>query len=185
MYSPPRSRRSSSSPRCTSTTPRPCCPCTTASPSSRTSPRRSAARAKQSWSSFALVLPASRIAFSGRGTPPSPSARVPVTGVPGPTERDPPLWSRNVMPLYVIEHGIPDGLGLAPTQAGQAASTVIGNNARLGVTWLHSYVTPDKKRTFFIYDSPTPEAVRKAAERNKLPVGRITEVRVLDPYFHK
>ena len=31
---------------------------------------------------------------------------------------------------------------------------------------------------------PTPEAIRKAAERNSLPVERITEVRVLDPYFH-
>ena len=28
------------------------------------------------------------------------------------------------------------------------------------------------------------EAIRKAAERNKLPVERITEVRLLDPYFH-
>jgi hypothetical protein len=89
------------------------------------------------------------------------------------------------MPLYVIERTIPDGLGLTPTQQGrQAATTVIGNNTQLGVTWLHSYVTPDKKRTFCIYDSPTPEAIRKAAERNRLPVERITEVRVLDPYFH-
>ena len=90
------------------------------------------------------------------------------------------------MPLYVIERSIPEGLGLAPTQQGRQATTttVIGNNSQLGVTWLHSYVTPDKKRTFCIYDSPTPEAIRKAAERNSLPVERITEVRVLDPYFH-
>ena len=89
------------------------------------------------------------------------------------------------MPLYVIERSIPDGLGLAPTQQGrQAASAVIGNNTQLGVTWLHSYVTPDKKRTFCIYDSPTAKAIREAAERNSLPVERITEVRVLDPYFH-
>jgi hypothetical protein len=89
------------------------------------------------------------------------------------------------MPLYVIERSIPQGLALAPTHPGRrAASTVIDNNAELGVTWLHSYVTPDKKRTFCIYDSPTPEALRRAAERNSLPVERITEVRVLDPYFH-
>ena len=58
------------------------------------------------------------------------------------------------MPLYVIERSIPEGLGLAPTQQGrQAASSVIGNNSQLGVTWLHSYVTPDKKRTLHLRQS--------------------------------
>jgi hypothetical protein len=52
------------------------------------------------------------------------------------------------------------------------------------VTWIHSYVTTDKKHTFCIYDGPSPEAIRKTAEKNGLPVDRITEVRVLDPYFH-
>src|SRR5689334_8751724 len=91
--------------------------------------------------------------------------------------------SSAAMPLYVIERSIPEGLALRPTQQGGRATTaVIDNNAEFGVTWLHSYVTPDKKRTFCIYDSPTPEAIREAAERNSLPVERITEVRVLDPY---
>ena len=52
------------------------------------------------------------------------------------------------------------------------------------LTWVHSYVSMDKKNTFCIYDGPSPEAIRKVAERNGLPVERITEVRVLDPYFH-
>jgi len=38
--------------------------------------------------------------------------------------------------------------------------------------------------SFCVYDAPSPEAIRRAAARNGLPVGRITEVRVLDPYFH-
>jgi len=89
------------------------------------------------------------------------------------------------MPRYLIERQFPNGLGLAPDQQGrQAAADVIANNAREGVTWVQSYVTPDKKRTFCIYDAPSPEAVRQAASRNGLPVERITEVRVLDPYFH-
>jgi hypothetical protein len=29
-----------------------------------------------------------------------------------------------------------------------------------------------------------PEAIGKTATRNELPVDRITQVRVLDPYFH-
>jgi len=89
------------------------------------------------------------------------------------------------MPRYVIERNFPDGLGLAPDEKGRhVAETVIRNNAKQEVNWLHSYVTLDKKRIFCIYDGPSPEAIRKVAERNGLPVDRITEVRVLDPYFH-
>jgi hypothetical protein len=62
---------------------------------------------------------------------------------------------------------------------------VVDGNAAEGVTWVHSYVTGDKGRTFCVYDGPSPEAIRGAAERNGLPVDRITEVRVLDPYFHR
>lgn len=89
------------------------------------------------------------------------------------------------MPRYMIERTFPDGLGLSPSQQGrQVADKVIGHNADQGVMWIHSYVTHDKKQTYCIYDGPSPEAIRKVAERNGLPLDRITEVRVLDPYFH-
>jgi hypothetical protein len=60
----------------------------------------------------------------------------------------------------------------------------VGRNADLGVTWLHSYVSDDKARTFCVYDAPDPESIRTAAERNGLPVDQITRVSVLDPYFY-
>jgi hypothetical protein len=63
--------------------------------------------------------------------------------------------------------------------------TVVANNAEDLVTWVHSYVTQDKSKTFCIYDGPSPEAIRRAAGRNNLPVDNITEVSVLDPYFYK
>ena len=62
---------------------------------------------------------------------------------------------------------------------------MVDNNLEENVTWVHSYVTEDKQRTFCIYDAPSPEAIRKAAQRNSLPVDRITQVSVLDPYFYK
>ncbi len=87
------------------------------------------------------------------------------------------------MPRYLIERHFPDGLAIPMNAEGQAAVCgVIANNADQGVTWVHSYVTPDRKDTFCIYDAPTPEAIRKVADRNGLPVGRISEVSVLDPY---
>lgn len=89
------------------------------------------------------------------------------------------------MTRYLVERNFPDGLGIAPNQQGnQTAASVIANNAEQSVTWIHSYVTPDKKTTFCIYDAPSPEAIRKVASKNGLPITRITEVRVLDPYFH-
>jgi hypothetical protein len=90
------------------------------------------------------------------------------------------------MSRYLIEREFPDGLKIPPDESGASVCrTVIDNNAEDGVTWVHSYVTPDCKHTFCIYDGPSPEAVRRAAARNKLPISRITEVRVLDPYFYR
>lgn len=90
------------------------------------------------------------------------------------------------MPRYLVERSFPDGLSIPMNDDGRkAVAGVVSNNAESGVTWIHSYVTPDRKQTFCIYDAPAPETVRKVAERNGLPVGRITEVNVLDPYFYR
>ena len=59
----------------------------------------------------------------------------------------------------------------------------VQNNATERVAWVHSYVTSDRRKTFCIYDGPTPGAIRSVATANGLPVDRISEVRVLDPYF--
>jgi hypothetical protein len=89
------------------------------------------------------------------------------------------------MPRYMVERTFDDGLALPPNAQGASAClNVIGNNTEDDVTWVHSYVTLDKRKTFCIYDAPTPEAIRRAAGRNQLPVDAITEVRVLDPYFN-
>lgn len=90
------------------------------------------------------------------------------------------------MPRYLIERSFPDGLSIPMNDEGKKAiAGVVANNADLGVTWVHSYVTPDRKSTFCIYDATTPESIRKVADRNGLPVHRITEVNVLDPYFYQ
>src|SRR5688572_9486232 len=78
-----------------------------------------------------------------------------------------------LMPRYIVERTFPDGLTIPLNDAGNnLCRTVDGRNAELGVHWLHSYVSPDKKKTFCVYDGPSPEAVRQAASRNALPVDR-------------
>lgn len=90
------------------------------------------------------------------------------------------------MARYVVERTFPDGLVIPMGAEGaEVCRTVIGNNAVDGVTWVHSYVTSDKRKLFDIYDAPSAEAIRAAARRNNLPVDTITQVSVLDPYFYQ
>jgi hypothetical protein len=90
------------------------------------------------------------------------------------------------MPRYLVERTFPEGLQIPVTEEGAAACLgVVGTNTDVGVTWVHSYVGKDKTQSFCIYDGPHPEAIRRAAERNGLPVDRITQVSVLDPYFYR
>jgi uncharacterized protein DUF4242 len=90
------------------------------------------------------------------------------------------------MPRYLVVRNFDDGLTI-PLDAGGATAclAVVGQNAQEGVTWVHSYVTPDTRTTYCIYDGPDPEAIRRAATRNGLPVDTVTEVQVLDPYFYR
>jgi hypothetical protein len=86
----------------------------------------------------------------------------------------------------MVERLFSDGVHIPVTSEGAATCLgVVDRNAELDVTWLHSYVSEDKSKTFCVYDGPSPEAIREAAERNGLPVERLTAVRVLDPYFYR
>jgi Nickel responsive protein SCO4226-like len=89
------------------------------------------------------------------------------------------------MPRYVVERTFADGLHVPTDAAGaQLCLGIADRNADEGVTWIHSYVSDDGTKTFCVYDAPTPEAIRKTAARNELPVDHITQIRVLDPYFY-
>lgn len=89
------------------------------------------------------------------------------------------------MPRYVVQRTFPDGLHIPVENGGaELCRGVVERNAEEGVTWISSLVSEDKTRTFCIYDAPSPEAIRKTAARNELPVDEITRVSVLDPYFY-
>lgn len=103
-----------------------------------------------------------------------------MTGAVSPGEED------TGVPRYIVERNFADGLLIPTTEEGATMClNVVTNNADDGVTWVHSYVSDDKRKTFCVYDGPNPEAIRRAAERNGLPVDRITRVSVLDPYFYR
>ena len=89
------------------------------------------------------------------------------------------------MPRYVVERTFPDGLHIPMDAHGaDLCRAIVECNADEGVTWLHSYVRDGGRRSFCIYDAPSPEAIRRAACVNALPVEHISEVRILTPYFY-
>jgi len=89
------------------------------------------------------------------------------------------------MPRYIVERHFPACLVVPINPEGATALlNIVSVNGEEGVTWVHSYVSADKSKTFCIYDGPSADAIRQVARRNDLPVGAITEVSVLDPYFY-
>lgn len=90
------------------------------------------------------------------------------------------------MPRYVVQRCFPEGLQIPKGNDGvELCRQVVERNAVDGVTWVSSYVSEDRTRTFCVYDAPTPEAIRRTAAANDLPVEEITRVSVLDPYFYE
>jgi hypothetical protein len=91
------------------------------------------------------------------------------------------------MPRYLVERTFQLDFNIPGPGASEHDQLLfIENNAIVGVVWIYSFVSPDRKKSYCIYDAPTPEALRQAAIRNRLPVDRITEVRLLEinPHDH-
>lgn len=89
------------------------------------------------------------------------------------------------MPRYIIERTFSDGLEIPTSEHGaKTCLAVVENNAEERVTWVTSYVSSDKTKTYCVYDGPDADSICRAAAANGLPVDAINEVRVLDPYFY-
>ncbi|WP_253866847.1 DUF4242 domain-containing protein [Mycobacterium asiaticum] len=49
-------------------------------------------------------------------------------------------------------------------------------NAEEGVRWLYSFLSADKRKTYCLYEAPSPEAIKSAAARAGLPADVVVEV---------
>ena len=64
------------------------------------------------------------------------------------------------MPRYVVERDFPEGLNVPVDEAGaRACLAVVDSNMSEQVTWLLSGVSLDKRKSFCVYDAPSPEAL--------------------------
>ena len=85
------------------------------------------------------------------------------------------------MPRYLVDRAF-HGRWDAGTDVEDFCRQILERNHDGEATWLHSYVSDDRRRLVCIYEAPSPEAIRRSAARNGLPVESITSVRILVPH---
>ncbi len=76
------------------------------------------------------------------------------------------------MPLYIIERNFAEKLDLSDEDV-VAVSKINGD---LGVNWLFSFLSADKRKSYCLYESKDPESIREAARRANIPADVIVEV---------
>ncbi len=76
------------------------------------------------------------------------------------------------MPIFMVERNY--AAELEPSL--EAADGINRINDEEGVRWLYSFLSADKRKTYCLYEAPSPDAIRAAAVRAGLPADVIVEV---------
>lgn len=76
------------------------------------------------------------------------------------------------MPIFMVERRYADEL----EANAELADGINRINEEEGVRWLYSFLSADKRKTYCLYEAPSPGAIRRAAERAGLPADVIVEV---------
>ena len=81
------------------------------------------------------------------------------------------------MPLFLIERNFAAQLAVR----GSEAEAIRRVNDEVGVEWLFSFLSANKKKTYCLYESPSVEAIREAARRLNIPADVVIEVSQVRP----
>jgi len=76
------------------------------------------------------------------------------------------------MPLFVIERRFADQLDMTSDEV----DLLEESNADEGVSWLFSFLSADRYRTYCLYEAPSRDAIVAAAARAGIPADVVTEV---------
>jgi hypothetical protein len=76
------------------------------------------------------------------------------------------------MALFMIERTFADQLDLTSDDV----ELIEEINADEGVRWLFSFLSADRRRTYCLYEAPSPEAILAAARQANIPADEIVEV---------
>ncbi|ORW95480.1 MULTISPECIES: DUF4242 domain-containing protein [unclassified Mycobacterium] len=77
------------------------------------------------------------------------------------------------MPIFMVERNFAEDM--EPSL--EVADGINRINDLEGVRWMYSFLSADKRKTYCLYEAPSPEAIRTAAARAGLPADVIVEVR--------
>jgi hypothetical protein len=83
------------------------------------------------------------------------------------------------MALYMIERTFADQLDLSDSDV----ELIEEVNSDEGVRWLFSFLSADRRRTYCLYEAPSPEAILEAARRANVPADEVVEVSAATPQF--
>ena len=81
------------------------------------------------------------------------------------------------MPLFLIERQYAEEV----VATADAFAQIREVNDEIGVQWLFSFLSADKRKTYCLYEAPSAEAIRLAARRAGLPADVVIEVSRLRP----
>ncbi|MBI3300869.1 MAG: DUF4242 domain-containing protein [Deltaproteobacteria bacterium] len=81
------------------------------------------------------------------------------------------------MPLFLIERNFAEQVEVNR----DVVTAVTQVNADVGVQWLFSFLSGDKKKSYCLYEASSPEAIREAARRLNIPADVIIEVGEVRP----
>jgi hypothetical protein len=77
------------------------------------------------------------------------------------------------VPIFMVERDFAEEL----EPSVEAADGINRINGQEGVRWMFSFLSADKRKTYCLYEAPSPEAIRTAAARAGLPADVIVEVK--------
>jgi Protein of unknown function (DUF4242) len=81
------------------------------------------------------------------------------------------------MPLFVIERHFAEQIEMTRDRASEIELI----NADVGVQWLFSFLSADRKKSYCLYEARSAEAIREAALRANVPADVIVEVSEVRP----
>jgi hypothetical protein len=81
------------------------------------------------------------------------------------------------MPRFLIERNFAEALEVTKGDVDQVQQI----NDEESIKWLFSFLSPDKRKTYCLYEAPNAEAIRIAARRANIPADVVIEVSEVRP----
>jgi hypothetical protein len=76
------------------------------------------------------------------------------------------------MAFFVIERRFAEELDLT-TEGAEEINLINGEE---GVRWLYSFLTLDRRKSYCLYEAPSADAIRRAADRAGIPADVVMEL---------